>query len=78
MRRTIRRHIFGRASAKHESKTTDSSVSRAGGRGPVLGGRQLARPCFGHSDKAEIVALNRRIADAIGRGDLDIVIACYG
>ena len=30
------------------------------------------------SDKAEIVALNRRIADAIGRGDLDIVIACYG
>ena len=34
MRRTIRRHIFGRASAKHESKTTDSSVSRAGGRGP--------------------------------------------
>jgi ketosteroid isomerase-like protein len=29
------------------------------------------------SDKAEIVALNRHIADAIGRGDLDTVMASY-
>ena len=29
------------------------------------------------SDKAAIVALNRRIADAIGRGDLEAVMACY-
>jgi hypothetical protein len=28
-------------------------------------------------DKAEIIGLNRRVADAISKGDLDAVMACY-
>jgi ketosteroid isomerase-like protein len=40
----------------------------------VAGSRALAS---GASDKAEILALNKRIADAIGKKDLNAVMACY-